>query len=525
MTFRFIVGESSTRRQLLIVALSTGMCALSCSPGNGTRTNENGSTDGTSGSGSFNPNSTGGSGIGFNAGSDASTPGVTNSAICAKFGNLACNIKDCGALPKTTVTARVYDPAGKNPLYNVVAYVPNATVGAITNGATCETCATPVSGQPIASALTNAQGIFTMQDVPVGTNVPMVLQVGKWRRQITIPEVKACQDNTIDDPNLFRLPRNQGEGNIPKIAIAAGKSDRLQCLFRRIGVDASEFTNPDGAGAINIYNQPTDADVGGAYDNGVKYPQAVPMWEDLNQMMKYDIVMLACAGVDSATNPTKSNNYITANAKNVMVQYANAGGRVLAEHFHWSWIRTFSTSSSTPVVYPSPFGEVATWIDPIDTSAIGTSINTIIDTTFPKGQAMADWLLAVGATATAGTLTLTGEVKPTAVDVQPPTPPVSQRWIYEPVSGTSGPAVRTHYFSFDTPVSAPAESQCGRFVYTGLHVTTSNGATADSTGTFPSICKVRDLEPQEKALEFMVFDLSSCVLPPDVQQQPPPAIN
>jgi hypothetical protein len=419
----------------------------------------------------------------------------------------------------------VYDPAGKNPLYNVVAYVPNADVGPITNGATCETCATPVTGQPIASALTNAQGIFTMLDVPVGTNVPMVLQVGKWRRQIAVPEIKACQDNVIDDPNLFRLPRNQSEGNIPKIAIAAGKSDRLQCLFRRIGVDASEFTNPDGAGAINIYNQPTDPDVGGAYDNGAIYPQAVPMWEDINQMMKYDIVMLACAGVDSATNPTNSKNYITANAKNVMVQYANAGGRVLAEHFHWSWIRTFSTTGSTPVVYPSPFGEVATWIEPIDTSAIGTSINTIIDTTFPKGQAMADWLLAVGATATAGTLTLTGEVKPTAVDTQPPTPAVSQRWIYEPVSGTSGPAVRTHYFSFDTPIAAPPESQCGRFVYTGLHVTTSNSAAADSTGTFPSCCQVRDLLPQEKALEFMVFDLSSCVLPPDVQQQPPPPIN
>jgi len=321
---------------------------------------------------------------------------------------------------------------------------------------------------------------------------------------------------------LFRLPRNQTEGNIPKIAIAAGDADRLQCLFRRIGVDASEFTNPDGAGAINIYNQPADPDQGGGYDDGAVYPPAVPMWEDANQIGQYDIVMLACAGVNSATNPLNDgDNYITANAKNVMVQYVNGGGRVMAEHFHWSWIRTFADSSNA---VNSPFGEVATWVEPISTKAIGTTIDTTIDTTFTKGQAMADWLLSVGATTTPGVLTLTGEVKPTAIDVTPPTPAVSQRWIYEP-SGVGTSAIRTHYFSFNAPVASPPDQQCGRFVYTGLHVTTSDSSKADSKTKFPSCCQNRDLLPQEKALEFMVFDLSSCVLPPDVQQQPPPLIN
>ena len=528
MTLRYFTSESDTRRQLLVAALSSSLWALNCSPGSGVRASGNGGNDGSSGGGSFNPGSSSGGNNSnpFYAGSDASTPGQPNAALCTKFGNLACSIRDCGAQPKTTVTAKVYDPAGKNPLYNVVAYVPNAQVGPITNGATCETCATPVSGQPIASTLTDAAGQFTMQDVPVGTNIPMVLQIGKWRRQITIPEVKACQDNAFDDPNLFRLPRNQSEGNIPKIAIAAGDADRLQCLFRRIGVDATEFTNPDGAGAINIYNQLYDPDQGGAYDNGVAYPAAAPMWEDINQMMRYDIVMLACGGNQARFNPTSSSGtYITPNAKNVMLQYANSGGRVLAEHFHWTWIRTFTKTGSNPVVYPSPFGDVATWIEPISTDAIGTTMNTYIDTTFPKGQAMADWLLAVGATQTAGTLTLTGEVKATAVDVTPPNPAVSQRWIYEPVSGTSGPAARTHYFSFNTPIASAPENQCGRFVYTGLHVTTSDSNAADKKSTFPSCCQVRDLLPQEKALEFMVFDLSSCVLPPDIQQQPPPPIT
>ena len=45
--------------------------------------------------------------------------------------------------------ATVYDPAGVTPLYNVAVYVPNSTVDPIPTGASCETCATPVSGEPI----------------------------------------------------------------------------------------------------------------------------------------------------------------------------------------------------------------------------------------------------------------------------------------------------------------------------------------------------------------------------------------
>ena len=529
MTFRTYVADLPTKRQWLIAALSASACALSCSPGNSARANANGTNangnNTTGGSGSFNPGGTGG-GSAFNPQSDASIPGNVNTALCAKFGNLACHVVDCGGTLKTTVTAKIYDPAGKNPLYNVVVYVPNKPVADITNGATCETCSTPVTGEPIASALTNAQGQFTMDNVPVGTGVPLIIQIGKWRRQITLPEVKSCQDNVFDDPTLFRLPRNQGEGHIPKIAIAAGDADRLQCLFRRIGVDAGEFTNPDGTGTINIYNQPTDPDQGGGYDTGAVYPPAVPFWEDINQLMKYDIVMLACAGNRAATNPLDSSNYITANAKTQMIQYVNQGGRVLGEHFHWAWLKGYTNGKSPPTVVAPPFGQdVASWITPDTTDAIGTVIPTVIDTTFPKGQAFADWLLAVGASTTLGSLTLSGEVKPTVIDTQPPTPPVSQRWIYEPLSGTSGPALRTHYFSFNTPITSAPENQCGRFVYTGLHVTTSDSSKADSKTKFPSCCQVRDLLPQEKAIEFMVFDLSSCVLPPDVQQQPPPPIN
>jgi hypothetical protein len=488
-----------------------------CSPG----TNERARVTSQGGSGSVLTGSQGGGSIlGLGGGTGIDMTG-NNEALCAAYGGVACQVKDCGDKPKTTVTAKVYDPAGKVPIYNVVAYVPTTALAPIVPGASCDTCATRVSGQPVAAAITDSSGQFVMENVPVGTDIPMVLQVGKWRREIKIPEVKACQDNPISEPNLFRLPRNQSEGNIPKIALIAGDADRLQCLFYRMGLESSVFSNPEGTGAINIYNLPADLgpDQGGGYDStvnaGARYPDGRVFWENLTAMMGYDLILLACGGKQSATNPTKYAPYdddispISDAAKANMVRYVNAGGRVFGEHYNWAFLKGFPSPDTDLPAYPPPFGtEVAVWIPYQETD--GVPATGTIDTSFPRGVAFADWLMHVGASTKLGQIQLNSEVKPTALDqINPP----SQRWIYEP-SGVGTAATKTHYLSFNTPIGTPAEQQCGRFVYTGLHV--AGDGTADPKKTFPSTCTVRDLGTSEKALEFMIFDLSSCVAPPEV---------
>src|SRR4051812_11464888 len=158
----------------------------------------------------------------------------------------ACTQSTCTNGSKTTVSGVVFDPAGRTPLYNVVVYVPNEPLADITTRATCDTFASPYSGRPIAVALTDSAGRFSVEHVPVGDNVPLVIQIGKWRRAITIPSVAACADTPVD-ASLTHLPRNRSEGHIPRIAIANGGAGAPECFLGEKGGDTPEVTPRAGA--------------------------------------------------------------------------------------------------------------------------------------------------------------------------------------------------------------------------------------------------------------------------------------
>src|SRR6185369_10514001 len=107
---------------------------------------------------------------------------------------------------ETTVSGTVYAPNGTLPLYNVIVYVPNSTPEPFKKGVTCDKCGALASGSPIVTALTDYKGNFKLDKVPVGTDIPLVIQLGKWRRQITIPSVKACETTPLTDKTKTRLP-------------------------------------------------------------------------------------------------------------------------------------------------------------------------------------------------------------------------------------------------------------------------------------------------------------------------------
>jgi hypothetical protein len=432
---------------------------------------------------------TGGGGISFGGAGGSAQTGVCVNLQCQQDNCTrgACTqTTPCPNGAKTTVSGIVYDPAGKTPLYNVVVYVPNAPLAEIATGASCDTCSSPYSGRPITAALTDANGRFSVEHMPIGDNIPLVIQIGKWRRAVTIPSVAACADTPVA-ASLTHLPRNRSEGHIPKIAIANGGSDALNCLLRKIGVDTGEFTPESGAGRVNQYaglNAPaTNAD-------GSSVTSTSTLWGSAASMKAYDIMLMSCEGNDNSGAGAASTGM-----RQAVKDFADAGGRVFGSHWHNAWV--FDGPAPWPTVAKHSSGA----------HGFDADITVTIETNFPKGKAFADWMLNVGGSTTLGQMVIHGGEH--SVDA---TNAGAQRWIYGQDASKNTPMVQ--YFSFNTPVEVAPEQQCGRVVMSDLHV--SAGTPSDSgKQPFPNGCVTTELTPQEKALEFMLFDLSSCVMPDD----------
>jgi hypothetical protein len=499
--------------------------AVACG-GSGSSFNNNGN-NGLVGSGSGAPNLGGGSGSGGGGGSG----GGTGDGGYACPPGLQCDVS-CSGGGTTTVTGKVYDPAGKNPLYNVAVYVPAVALSplpkGVPTGSDACSCGALFQSGAIVNTTTDVDGSFTLNNVPVGTSVPLVLQVGKWRRSLKIA-VNSCSTNAQPDKSLT-LPGTVAAGdtdnNMPDIAVSTGGADTLECLMRRIGLPESEYVAGTGTtGHVHVFSggKTSTGTHGGGGGNVGKPEQTImpgaptsstDLWANQTQLMPYDILLLSCEGGETY-------NAVPASLE----AYLNAGGRAFGSHFHYSWF-SGPLGSQQSYTAPTDWGSnLATWTT--DQQGGSDPMGGIIDQTlngstapFSKGVTLAKWLGVVGALGQAPPPDPASDLAIAAPRYNAtvgPTNKPSQPWITSDKDGIAG---QTMYFSFDTPVNAPvpaggsAPNYCGRAVFSDLHV---SGATNDDTGKPPpSSCQDVDLSPQEKALEFMLFDLSSCVIPDTV---------
>ena len=426
-----------------------------------------------------------------------------------------CVDTTCPGGGATTISGVVYDPAGNDPLYGIVAYVPSTTPSAITTGATCTPCNDLYTGNPIAYAVTDPTGKFTITGVPDGTNIPLVIQVGKWRMQYTIPNVTKCTDNDASAllSAKLTLPNNHTVGDIPAIAISTGGADTLECLLLRIGVDKSEYGGgATGAGRIHIFTTNNPDSCPGANTSPGAPTSKTSLWAMDSQIMPYDIVLLTCEGAETDTAVPQT-----------LFDYAQGGGRVFASHFHYSWFTNDYAAPSNPFIPQN----LAAWDAGAQsyTSANGT-IDAVIQQTlpaggaFPRGVAMYQWLGNVGALQPNNELEIEQARHNALVTAENSQ---SVPWITADMNAS--PPNATEYFSFDTPFGTDPTEQCGRVVYSDLHVGAASGdyggyqtsvagfGCIDQPAVVPTGCTQGALSAQEKALEFMLFDLSGCVTP------------
>ena len=365
----------------------------------------------------------------------------------------------------TSISGTVYTPNGTDPLPNVLVYIPNAAVDAFTPGVECAKTGQPPSGSPLVGTTTAVDGSFTLTNVPVGTNIPLVIASGRWRRQLNVSTTVAC-GNT---PFSTRMPRNRTEGDIPKFAIVTGSQDQVECVLRKVGVDDSEFGNPGGDSRISLYL--------GDGSPGAQINLATPAESTLmsvaSTVNQYDVVMLPCQGAEYPKTQAELSD---------LGGFANAGGRVYSSHYSYVYI-----DGNPPVAHwdqrqPQLLDGYAT-----------------VDTSFAQGETLAQWLQLVGATTTQGQMyistlrhDLDGVIAPT------------QSWLRLNDAQDGNPVMQ---FVYNAPIAA--QNQCGRVLFNEYHVENPPQGTSPTGLNFPAECSKDAMTPQEKLLEYSLFELTN----------------
>jgi hypothetical protein len=322
----------------------------------------------------------------------------------------------------------------------------------------------------------------------------------------------------------FRLPANKSEGDLPAMALLTGGLDDLGCFLTKVGISASEYSAPHAGGHLDIYQ---GLGLGGVPAPGLSSGTAgnctntsCPLWANKSALENYDIVFLACEGdtFDPDDNGGTDGGAgglggllgggganVTQAGKTALHDWLDEGGKVFATHFHYTWFKNG----------PPDFQGVANWLG--YSLGTGTCNNCTLDTSLQSGKDFSAWLQSVGAT-TGGGINLTG----VADSVSTVNAMTTSRWIYGN-SGVGG-AMDTKYMSFETPIGGipvdggevGGKKYCGKAVFTDLH---AGGAPS---GAVPGACKAGSMTAQEKALEFLIFNLASCVSDESQPMKPPP---
>jgi len=488
--------------------------------------------------------------------------------VCGCTGTCA-ELPNCPGATTTTITGKVYDPGDVHPLYDVLVYVPNnpadpALTAPFAAGISCEQCGASAAGDPLVTTNTAPDGSFTLTGVPVSSSLPLVIQLGRWRRQFTVNVATSCGANPVTTTSTkplkwlaatapalaasghLTMPTSSTYGDIPRIAILTGGFDPVECVLRKMGVADSEFVNPGGAGHIQFYlaadpdapaSSPDTNDFypytnptcpGTEWGYGAQISGATPKQAALfsqsggpgatPEINNYDVTILACEGYEENEQAYWPD----------LGAYAAVGGRVLSTDFGYDWLAATKASCTTSpctgaeITQNPAFTGAATW-DTYSSAAAtqgATETATVDLVSNPKGAAFQAWLQDIGIIAGGGdTMSLDPVFQATSAIVAP-----TQQWLHW---GSQTPIE----FTFNTPVGAAPAAQCGRVNFMDWHADnlslpppsdfpscpftwTAGPAPYYSQGlTFPKECDSGPMTAQEAVVEFMLFDVASCVTP------------
>jgi hypothetical protein len=223
--------------------------------------------------------------------------------------------------------------------------------------------------------------------------------------------------------------------------------------------------------------------------------RADTLWGDWNELQKYDMAVFSCECGEAVENKGPS-------AYEAVTRYLQSGGRVFGTDYQYVWYKYTTDAALRDAVGIQ--GMAPEGVNPV-----------ILDTSFPKGQALADWLAYVRPTSPYG------EVSCSFVfdNFTSASEPATQIWGASTQAATG--EVHPRFITMNVPVGVSVEEQCGRAVHLDAHITS---IFTRPVTEFPADCGT-DFENGEQVLAFFFFDVAACIQDDNEQREPPVIIR
>ncbi|MCS6915903.1 MAG: hypothetical protein RMK29_03220 [Myxococcales bacterium] len=400
----------------------------------------------------------------------------------------------------TRISGVVTAPNGIDPIPGARVFLPRSTPPPLPPEIRCEPCGPGDEGvEVLARAESGPDGRFLLQRLPEvvpGGSLTIYIQKGRWRRHLEV-RVRPCRETQLG-PGEARLPRHRGEGDMPSMAVAVGDFDAIECVLQHIGVDAREFTSPNEAGAVHLYEN-EQRRLGGA-------PGGVPVDRlllDPRALRRYHIVLLNCTDV-GGIEPYVRDALVQRN----LLDYVSQGGRLyttdwtynfIAQQPEWAPFLCFQDGTACGKPGPRPFQGAAVGLP-------GNFVATVPGRDMrPRSQdavqGLYDWLRLPQFALMSGQIPI-ADLLLGWVLMEGTAPDMARYPTLTWLRGYTNGADRPLSVTFDYP----QPRACGRILYSSHH---TRGHLVPGV-LFPRYCP-QDIIPQERVLEYLLFEVAACV--------------
>jgi hypothetical protein len=381
---------------------------------------------------------------------------------------------------EATISGTVLAPNGTDPVPGASVFIPSAVPELFPPTVQCEVCGTLGGGTNWWYATSAYNGQFTIKGVCPGKR-PVVFQNGRFRRliRVDVPAKGAVQLTAAQT----RLPKRNQEFDpvdaVPKIAVGTGDYDKMECVLRKIGLDDA---------AIELYE---DAEV-------MTSPKTLPKFSslinDLTKMKTYNIIFINC------TANTYEDELKKQAVRDNITQYIQSGGRFYVTDWSYDWIEQVEAFS--PFIDfegGSPWGASPEAVNAAAKGADGLKIMASL-----KQPELLQWMGQFPGVVSNGQ----AQIQYFLIDwvIMHAVSKDVKLWVEGSIKSRDGSinGVRPLTVTFNF-------KNCGKILYTSYH--TEGREDEFIPESFPQYCSTSTSSPQDRILEYLIYDIANCIKP------------